>query len=235
VNDLAWHRSGVLLAVAAGKNLVLLDRDGSEKARHGHRATVASVGWTSDGQRVAAGSYGGLWWYNADGSASKHFAFGGSVLTVGVSPNGKWVASGNQDASVHCWKLWSGDDLAMAGYDAKISVIAWDPTSRYLAVGGVGDVTVWDFSGRGPQGTTPAQLVGHTRRIVALSYQPKSSLLWSVGADGRVCLWDPTRKSKRLQCEVQLDIEAVSASMSNDGNSVGGASGEVVRISVALT
>jgi WD40 repeat protein len=234
VNALAWRRQGDVLAVAAAKDIVLLDRSGLEMARYHHPATVAALAWTPEGQRVAAGSYGGLWWHNADGTFHKHFEFGGSVLTTHVSPNGKWVATGNQDASMHCWKLWSADNLAMAGYEAKITVLAWDNTSRYLAVGGVGDVTIWDFSGRGPQGSTPVQLVGHTRRIVALSYQPKSSLLWSVGADGRVCLWDPTRKSKRLVCEMLLDTEAVCADWNADGNAVvvGSADGSLNRVNL---
>jgi WD40 repeat protein len=234
VNAIEWRGQGDTVGVAAGKDLVMLRTDGTELARHHHGSTVSALAWTPDGQRIAAGSYGGLWWYNADGTASKHFEFGGSVLTAAVSPNGKWVASGNQDASVHCWKLWSGDDLAMAGYEAKIAVIAWDPTGRYLAVGGVGDVTIWDFSGRGPQGSTPVQLVGHTRRIVALHYQPKSTLLWSVGADGRVCLWDPSRKSKRLVAELVLDLEAVSAAWRHDARAlvVGSADGALVRVDV---
>lgn len=36
--------------------------------------------------------------------------FLGSGKTTLLNADGRWVASGNQDASVHVWRLWSGDD-----------------------------------------------------------------------------------------------------------------------------
>jgi WD40 repeat protein len=235
IQHVEWRKQGDLLAVSAGKDAVLLDGSLSEVARQSHPSTVGALTWTPDGQRLAVGAYGGVWWYEATGAPSKRFEWTGSLLTASISPNNKWIASGNQDSSIHCWKLWSGDDLAMAGYEAKITVLAWDPSSRFLAVGGIGDVTIWDFSGRGPAGSTPAQLVGHARRIVALGYRPRTAELASVGADGRVCLWDPTRKSKRLIAEVQLNVEATCAAWDPLGRqiAVGCADGQVITVTVS--
>ncbi|MEY9895574.1 WD40 repeat protein [Catenulispora sp. MAP5-51] len=49
----------------------------------------------------------------------------------------------------------------MAGYPDKVTRLGFDPADWYLANNGAADVTVWDFSGKGPGGTSPRQLRGH--------------------------------------------------------------------------
>jgi WD40 repeat protein len=93
---------------------------------------------------------------------------------------------------VHIWRLWSADDLQMSGYPAKVEAIAWDPTSRFLAVGSVGDVTIWDFSGRGPQGATPVVLDGFSRRLTVVRYQHRGRRLAAGSADGLIVVSEPT-------------------------------------------
>jgi WD40 repeat protein len=200
-SSLAWSPGGDVLAVAAGRSVLLIDPDGVIRRRFDdHPATVTAIAWTSGGKRLAAASYGGLWWYGAESQQiDKRFPWKGSVLSIALAPNGKWVATGNQDATVHCWKLWSGEDLQMSGYAAKVEVLDWDRTSRYLAVGTIGEVNVWDFSGRGPQGSKPITLGGHERRITALGHQPGGSLLAAAGADGVLSLWRPAARRRLVE------------------------------------
>lgn len=87
----------------------------------------------------------------------------------------------------------------MSGYANKVKELSWDPTGRFLATGGGEEVTVWDVSGKGPRGTTPRQLRGHTRRVTALAYAPRGGLLASGDADGNACLWQPERSPKPLR------------------------------------
>ncbi len=199
--SMSWAPDGQLLAVAAGRSVLLVDRTGAVRRRFdGHPATVTSVTWTPGGKRLAAASYGGLWWYEpGEADVVKRFDWKGSVLAIAVAPTTKWVATGNQDASVHCWKLWTGEDLQMTGYPAKVEALAWDRTARFLAVGTLGEVNLWDFSGRGPQGTKPVTLGGHDRRVVAVGYQPGGSVLAAAGADGVLSLWHPTNRRRLLE------------------------------------
>ncbi|MEU0434507.1 hypothetical protein ABZ153_23225 [Streptomyces sp. NPDC006290] len=43
----------------------------------------------------------------------------------------------------------------MSGYLEKVSRIAFDDTDLWPAADGASDVTVCDFSGKGPEGTEP--------------------------------------------------------------------------------
>jgi WD40 repeat protein len=150
---------------------------------------------------------------------------------MAISPNGKWVASGNQDSSVHVWRLWSGDDFQMTGYPAKVETISWDFYSRLLAVGNVGDVTVWDFSGKGPQGTEPRALDGFQRRVTLVAFQHRSALLAAGSADGLLAFWEPLR-SKHARDTVAFDAEISALSWSPDDSAilVGCAAGHVALL-----
>jgi len=222
--QVAWSPTGREVAAAVGRTVVRLDNAGAELWRHDdHDATVACLAWTPDGRSLAAGMNGGVRWYQDGVEAWKSFDYAGALLALAVAPSGRWIASGNHDNSVHCWRLWTEEELFMSGYEQKILHLAWSRDSRYLAVGNPGEVTVWDFSGKGPRGSKPDRFAGHVRRIVALAYQPGSSLLMSAGAEGRLCLWDP-RAKRRLVSTTQFDAEIATAMWSRRGD----------RIAVAL-
>jgi WD40 repeat protein len=229
VNQLAWRPDGSLLAAAAGRYAVFLDREGGVVDRHAHPSTVSAIAWTPSGMRLAAGCYGGVWWYQpgAEG-VHKHFAWKGSVLTLAVSPNTKWIASGNQDNSVHVWRLWNGDDLEMSGYEAKVEHLAWDRSSRWLCVAGIGEVTLWDFSGRGPQGSRPKTLDGHSRRVTSLAFS--GSTLASASADGTVRLWQVPKNKPLAVIDVKDEITRLAWHPRGGVLAVGTASGTVLRV-----
>ncbi|HXA29937.1 MAG TPA: hypothetical protein VN193_14445 [Candidatus Angelobacter sp.] len=192
-NCLAWSPDGRTLAAGIGRELVLLQADGEVVRRAGEQpSTVTGVAWSADGRRVGVACYGGVRWFEPSRwseQPARVLAWKGSLLCLHVAPDGRHVASGNQDSSVHVWRLWSGRDLEMTGYPAKIDRLAWHPASRLLAVGGAGDVTIWNFGGSGPEGSTPRQIDAHQARIAALTYAPHGSLLATAAADGWVKVW----------------------------------------------
>jgi WD40 repeat protein len=59
-------------------------------------------------------------------------------------------------------------------------------------------VTVWNCSGKGPEGTTPLSLKGHRESVTCLTFQRQGPLLASGGADGLVALWHPGKLRKPL-------------------------------------
>jgi len=201
VGALAWSRDGARLAAAAGRSLVLLDAAGAVLRRwQDHPSTVTDVVWSRDGSRVGAASYGGLRWYAVASTSDapiRTFDWQGSLLTARVSPDGRWVASGNQDASVHVWRLWSGEDAEMTGYPEKVDTLAFDRTSRWMACGGTDEISVWDFSGKGPMGRAPRMLPGHDEQVCALVWEPTGDRLASAGRDGGLAVWAPGPKATR--------------------------------------
>jgi WD40 repeat protein len=121
----------------------------------------------------------------------RQFTWGALLFGLSWSPNGQVMATGTHDQGLHIWYPKSGDDLHMSGYTHRIKTLAWDSHSRFLATGGGQDVTVWDFSGKGPAGSTPVVLSAHSRNISQLAYQPNGALLSSGDEAGQVFVWQP--------------------------------------------
>lgn len=204
VTSLAWSpKAGSPLAAGAGRALHLLDGDGAVQASSPLlSSTVTSLVWSVDATRIGVGAYGGLRWYEpptvADGPV-RTFDWKGSLLSVIVAANGRWACAGAQDSSIHLWRLWSGDDLSMHGYPAKIDQLAFRHDSRWMASACLGELTIWDFSGKGPAGSRPAEGNAHDRHIAALAWQPGTKVIATGGADGRLALWSsPRRQGQEL-------------------------------------
>jgi WD40 repeat protein len=197
VSSLDWQPSGAMLAVGAGRRLHLCNPDGDLRLTSDPLAsTVTDVAWAINKRRVAAACYGGVSWFEAEHGPQpvKQFAWKGSVLTLAPSPDGRWLPVGAQDNTVHIWRLWSGDELEMNGYPTKVEHLAWHHASRSMAVGNLGEITIWDFSGRGPSGRRPRQIDAHERSIAALAFQPGGDLLASGSRDGTIAVWDTASK-----------------------------------------
>lgn len=199
VAALAWSPDSQVLAAAAKRALTLIDRDGQTVHRYGDvSSTITAVAWATNGKRVGVTSYGGITWYDPDtlpnDTPSRTHLWKGSLLSLAIAPNGRWACAGAQDASIHLWRLWSGDDLSMSGYPSKIEYLAFRHDSHWMASACLGEITFWDFSGRGPKGTRPASGEAHDRHITALTWQPAANVLASGCADGRIALWPSPRK-----------------------------------------
>jgi WD40 repeat protein len=229
-----------LLAIAAGKHVLVMSSDGSVVHRYpALPSTVTDLAWTGNGERVGAAAYGGLGWYDPSQQSDELadvFEWKGSLLGLAVSPNGRWACAGSQDATVHLWKLWSGDELSMSGYAAKIERLAFSPEGQWLAVGCLGGLTVWDFSGKGPSGRAPASGDAHDRHIEAIVWQRDGGRLITGCAAGRLVLW---RRPRKARDEMRpLDVEQGETGVSQlawprvDALYVGRADGTVERRSV---
>lgn len=203
VSALAWSPDGRMLAIGAGRSLTLTGADGDVARRFDEvPSTVTDVAWSPNGKRVGVTSYGGITWYDpmapTRGEVRRH-EWRGSLLTLALSPTGRWACAGSQDATIHLWKLWSGGDLSMSGYPAKLEHLAFRADGRWMASACLGEITVWDFA-KSPAGTAPASGEVHRRHISALAWQPDGDVLASAGADGRVVLWpSPRRAGQTLQ------------------------------------
>lgn len=209
VQRVAWSPEGHRLAIAAGKQVVVTDPAGAPTHQYPSLpSTVTDVAWTPNGERLGAVAYGGLAWYqpSADTDAlADVFEWKGSLLGLAIAPNARWACAGSQDATVHLWKLWSGDELSMSGYPAKVERLAFSPEGQWLAVGCLGGLTVWDFSGKGPSGRAPASGDAHDRHIEAIAWQRDGGRLITGCAAGRLALWRRPRKPREEMRPLDLD------------------------------
>jgi WD40 repeat protein len=156
---------------------------------------VADLGWLPDGKTLAVALSSGISYHDPLAATEKRsFAAKDAILHMAISPSGKWMMTGNQDCSVHVWNTESGGEMHMRGYAAKVRQLAWHRGSRWFAAGGGPTACVWDCSGRGPEGRTPALLEFHTEPVSALHYQPQGDWLASGARDGSVAIWSPTQR-----------------------------------------
>ncbi|MCY4257757.1 MAG: hypothetical protein OXE04_05635 [bacterium] len=212
VTALAWSSEAPMLAIGAGRHLVIADHEGAVLHDFDEQpSTVTAVVWSADGTRVGAAAYGGVDWHDVAGERSgrgRRFHWRGSLLALVLSPDGKWACAGAQDATVHLWKLWSGKELSMSGYPSKIERLAFRHDSRWLAVACLEELTVWDFGGNGPSGTTPASASGHDKHIEALAWDPSGAHIATGGGDGRIIVWGaPTRAGQKLPLLTEMEFD----------------------------
>jgi WD40 repeat protein len=221
-----------LLASASGKKVRLWNVQGKMIREYpDHPSTVADIAWQPRAEILASAAYGQLALWRTEGSeAYRRFEWKGSMLVLAWSPNGQYISTGDQDSTVHFWKVKTGEDLMMSGYPSKVKELSWDSSSRYLATGGGTMPCVWDCSGKGPAGTTPLQLEAHTDRITALAFQHSAPVLASGGADRQVAVWQ-IGKAKTPLCQEYLTADVTQLAWSpDDGRLAAGASNGAVAV-----
>jgi len=168
------------IAIAAGKHARWYDREGALLGKLGpHASTVNALSFSPDATKLAVARYGGLDLWKRDGEKDRELPWKSSIVSVAWQPKDRFIAGGCQDNAVHFWRLETGDDSMMGGYAAKPKAIAWSHDGTALATGGGEDIVVWSFRGRGPEGTTPIQLRGHTKLVIALAAAPSDHRLAS--------------------------------------------------------
>lgn len=198
----SWADAG-RVAVASGRCARVLSADSEPLWMSGAaESTVTDLAWLRDGRRLAVAAYGSVACYERHQTAPVAvYPYVGSHLALDVSEGGRWICSGNQDASIHIWRTRDARELTMSGYPEKVSRLTFDDTGTWLAADGAPDITVWDFSGKGPAGTKPRSLRAH-ETITAMAWRPgPDGHLASGGDDGKVALWRATsgRPGARLR------------------------------------
>jgi WD40 repeat protein len=213
VEHVAWAAAGGRIATAAGRKVRVWTAAGDPIVESEPLAsTVTGLAWRADGTGLAATCYGGVHIMPfVAGAKARHLAWKGSLISVAWSPDANVIACGSQDASVHFWRLKSGQDSQMSGYPFKPKVLAWDSASNLLATTGDAIVTVWDFRGKGPEGTSPMQLEAHQGACTRLAFSPGKGVLASGSQDTSVLLWEPRKGNKPIRFAF-LDDEVTALS-----------------------
>jgi WD40 repeat protein len=230
-----------ILATAAGKTLRLWDAHGLLLREYrDHPSTIADIAWrpgvdrNSGAPLLAAATYGGITLRRPHSDeAAGRFDWKGSTLVISWSPDGRYIATGDQDSTVHFWIARTGQDLQMWGYPTKVRELAWDHTSRFLATGGGAVVTVWDCSGKGPEGTRPLQLDLHTEQLTGLAFQHRGPLLASGCAEGLVAIWNVGRSRRPMATfRVSGGVSQIAWSPDDRTLAVGSESGDLVALPI---
>jgi len=192
--SLCLSHDGRQFAFAQGRTVRIHDADGAPVRVFEDIGRGASlVAWRGRMREVAAAGQTQAWLCEIDGGRVTQVELEGGPVTLTYSPEGRILIAGLQDGVVSFRYVATNKKSRMSGYDGKVTHTAWSANSRYLATAasGASTVVIWDFSGKGPEGTTPLQLGTHTDRIEALAFQPNGKLLATAGRDNRLALWQP--------------------------------------------
>jgi WD40 repeat protein len=125
--------------------------------------------------------------------AIRQFHWGALLFDMAWSPNAQIIAAATHDQGLHTWEVKTGNDLHMSGYPQRIKALAWHNNSRFLATAGGAEITIWDFSGKGPAGSIPVVLSAHEAPVNQLVYQ--GDWLLSGDTSGQVFIWQPPAKA----------------------------------------
>jgi hypothetical protein len=209
---LSWSVDG-LLAVAADRSASVFDLSEPNAPAQLWQtpempSTVTALSWLRAGRELAVAAYGGVKAFTPGKTKpARSLDYVGSLLDITASSDGRWLVSGNQDASVHIWRLRDAAELEMSGFPSKVAQLEFHPEGRWLFADGGGDATVWDFSGSGPGGRQPAMLdlegrPGSTR----FAWNPRAPLVAVGDSTGVVGLWDASqlRPGTSSQAQVRL-------------------------------
>lgn len=233
----AWSPRSDRFALGAGRRVKVYDaRDGrllfeSEELK----STVSGLSFRGDGSGVIASCYGGVWSFPLiSGAKVKHLEHPSSLTGLALSPDDRFVACPTQEKTVHFWRLSSDRDAEMHGYRFRPKVLSWDAESRLLGTTGDSVVTLWDFRGKGPEGTHPIRLDAHQGLCTQLAFSPQACRLMSGAEDASVLLWEP-RRSTGPKGFAFLEDKISSIVWDKPGRSVfvGDAAGTVLQLDVS--
>jgi WD40 repeat protein len=232
------NSDGQRMACASGKEVLVFDASGTlQRQCAAHEVAISHLLWRGRDEILAAGN-GKLYVDRADSDATTEFVLEGTPVSMALSPDLKIVANGLADGSINFRYLNNRKRSRMSGYEGKVDQVAWSANSRFLATASTGAsaVVVWDFGGKGPEGSEPLQFEAHEDRIESLAWQSAGVLLASAGRDGRLALWRPGIQN-RSPLDIQLlDGPAGMISWSPDGKrlAVAQASGRLRFFSTKL-
>ncbi|MGW5647669.1 WD40 repeat domain-containing protein [Saccharopolyspora sp. NPDC003752] len=195
----AWDKKSQRLAVADGRHVRVLDRDGAPRWSSAPlSSTVTNVLWPRGNLRVAASAYQGVTIFEpGTDRITNTLDAPGAISGLTAAPNGRWVVGGSQDATLHGWKVDDASDFQMSGFPATVSHLAFEDGGRWMACESAEVLTCWDFSGRGPTGRAGVVLTGHQAAVTAFAWVPgRRETLISGDQDGNVLVWRITGTTK---------------------------------------
>jgi WD40 repeat protein len=219
---LAWSPDGEVLASAAGKSVTLWSPQGEKIHAFAPAASsVAALAFDKPGTDLGVALNGEIAVHRSgkDRYETRRYKWPAACLTVNFSGNGRFLASGMADGSLHFWNRSTGKDSQMRGYEGKLELVGWSDNSRFLASSTTHELVLWDFGGKGPEGTRPIVLNGHTERVAAFAWQPGGEHLVSAGRDWRLTLWRPNKTREPIDVQM-LDSELTAVRWSPDGRFV---------------
>ena len=195
----------------------------------GHEKSVNGMCLTPDAGTLVTGSTDRtlrLWDYPTGKPIKTLTGHTNTVTVPRLSPDGRWIASPSYDRTVRLWAVTAGlgqdnPPIVLRGHPKNVTSVAFTPDSKMLAASGVfDDIYLWSV----PDGQRLDTLSGHSTAVGTLEVAPDGGLLWSLGYDGKLIAWSPSRTSGGWCVARSADLSdrgPSSFALSSDGSRVG--------------
>ena len=179
-----------------------------ERTLRGHSSWVTGVAFSSDGQRLASGSWDQtvrFWNVPTGQQLSTVGSKMKEVQALAFSRDGDWMATENSSNTVTLWNARTGTEVRTLPSNKPLGAlgsnwvysIAFSPDGRWLA-SGVDDKTVrlWDVR----TGSTVRDLTGLRRSVIYAAFSPDGRWLASGDDDKSIRIWEVStgREIRRL-------------------------------------
>ena len=156
---------------------------------------VSSISWSSEGDRIAAGTGNSELSSSASGcvmiwdmySAEAYAELRGhrrAVTCVAWSPQGRFVASSSLDTNVIIWNVKQKMAvITLRGHNDWVNSIAWNPSGDRLVSGSYDTTLVlWNAE----TGSVISVVGGDTGRILSISWSPNGKTIAAGLSDGTI-------------------------------------------------
>jgi len=234
VDRLAWSPVRNELAFSLGRYVQVWDmaREEMVTTLPFETSSVLDLAWHPDGEQLALSGHLAIKiWSRSDWDDDpKVQEIAAAGLAIALSSDGQYLACGNLDNTLVIWPWDSPYPWRITGFPAKVRHLAWADATRssapmIAAASGVG-VVVWRKQRTDEEGWVSRVFDLHQGKVVALAFQPHSSLLASAAEDGKVILWHKAKQLDQILEGAAQGFSALAWSPQGKLLAAGGAQGE---------
>lgn len=212
------------IAVAVGRDVVLLRADSGIVGRWTFEQTPTGLAFSPDASQLAVSHYDGVSVLSvADNTVQQSLYWKGSHIGVTWSPCGNYIVTATQERMLHGWNLRSGKDFRMGGYPRKTHHMAWTNDASILACSGADVITAWSFHQGGPGGKPPLE-IGFVfgGYVSCVAFHPTKPLVAGGFNTGDVLI-GATRKGEAVVAQARTGVPITALAWSVFGETVAAA------------
>lgn len=228
----AWNSSGSEIAAGNSQGTVfVLDPVSGEQVDSwtSHSKRLQGLEWSPDGNELLTFSNDNkikIWKKNdRSNGASRTIPVGEKMHAAQWSPDGEMVGVVSE-SSLSIFESATGNLISRkSGVHGERS-LAWHPTSKFFATGGLDEVIrLWSI---GNESDRPIRtLFGHTGEILALAWSATEPRIYSLARDDTLRIWDTHNLGARFSFHIKGEVFALSWHPKGDKLAVSGQSKEI--------